>query len=388
MPEAVKIAIVGVGNMGSAHIKFLSEIPQAKLVAICDTDLEKGQKAAKDAECAFFANYEALLQARICDAILIATPHYDHTTIGIAALKAGYHVLVEKPISVHKADCLKLIAAYTNPKQVFGAMFNQRTDPHYKKAKQLISGGELGELQRVNWIVTNWYRTQHYYNSGGWRATWGGEGGGVLLNQCPHNLDLLQWLCGMPQKVTAVGAIGKYHDIEVEDDITAILEYSNGATGVFVTSTGQAPGTNRLEIVGTQGKLVIEAGKGLVFTRNEIPTHIHLKTSKASFEAPPIWNIDIPVNGTGGQHKEILQNFVDVIQGKAELIAPAVEGINSVELGNAMLYSALHQQPVQLPLNEVQYETFLKDKIKNSKFVKKVAPVAKSNENFSSSFGK
>lgn len=388
MSKIVNIAIIGVGNMGACHAKWLKEIPLSKLVAICDTDLEKGQKVALDAGCAFFPDYESLLQARICDAVVIATPHYDHTNIGIAALTAGYHVLVEKPISVHKADCLRLIAAYTNPKQIFGAMFNQRTDPHYKKAKQLISGGELGQIQRVNWIITNWYRTQHYYNSGGWRATWGGEGGGVLLNQCPHNLDLLQWLCGMPQKVTAVGAIGKYHDIEVEDDITAILEYANGATGVFITTTGEAPGTNRLEIAGSNGKLVIETGKGIVFIRNEVPSDHHLKTCKASFDTPPVWNIDIPINGHGGQHKEILQNFVEAVLGKAELIAPAVEGIHSVELGNAMLYSALHQQPVLLPLNEQQYEDFLKGKIKNSKFVKTVVAVAEPNENFSSSFGK
>jgi predicted dehydrogenase len=386
MSDFIKIAIIGAGNMGSAHLKSIEEIANLKLVAICDKDPEK-KYLADEYDVPFFEDHHSLLAAKCCDAVVIATPHFDHTIIGIDALGANVHVLVEKPLGVHKADCQRLIAAYKNKDKVFAAMFNQRTDPHFKKAKQLVQSGELGALCRVNWIVTNWYRTQHYYNSGGWRATWKGEGGGVLLNQCPHNLDLIQWICGLPNKVTAVGSIGKYHDIEVEDDITAIYEYPNGATGVFVTTTGEAPGTNRLEIVGTKGKLVIESGKGIQFTRNEIPTDVHLKEATTGFGGPDIWNIEIPVDGNGGQHKEILQNFADHIQGKAELIAPATEGIHSVELGNAMLYSALKKEPVTLPIDDVAYESFLKKLIANSTFVK-AEPSSNSDENFSQSFGK
>lgn len=371
MTEPVKIAVIGVGNMGTSHLKSISNISNLELVAICDHDEEKAKDRAESYDCQVFTDSSELIQSGVAEAVVIATPHYDHTFIGIEALEAGLHVMVEKPISVHKADCERLIAAYQDKSKVFSAMFNQRTDPHYIKAKKLIDERELGEFRRVNWIITDWYRTQYYYNSGGWRATWKGEGGGVLLNQCPHQLDLIQWLCGMPSKVTTNGTIGKYHDIEVEDDITTIMEYPNGGTGVFVTTTGEAPGTNRLEIVGTKGKLVIEVGKPMTFTRNEISTDRHLIEATAGFSKPEVWNIEIPVDGRGPQHAGILQNFADAIQGKAELIAPAIEGINSVELGNSMLYSALTKEPVELPLDAASYEKVLMDLIANSKFEKK-----------------
>jgi predicted dehydrogenase len=370
MANPVTIAVVGVGNMGSSHLNTIASIANLELGAICDIDVEKGEKFAKEHDVPFFKDHKELLEAKVVDSVIIATPHYDHTTIGIAALNAGYHVLVEKPISVHKADCERLISAYTNKEKIFCAMFNQRTNPNYIKAKELLENGELGEFRRVNWIITDWYRTQSYYNSGGWRATWEGEGGGVLLNQCPHQLDLIQWICGMPSKLTTIGGFGKFHDIEVEDDVTTIMEYPNGGTGVFVTTTGEAPGTNRLEIVGTRGKLVIESGQPMKFIRNEQPTDKHLKEATLGFGKPQRWNIEIPINGSGGGHKGILQNFADAIQGKGELLAPAVEGIHSVELANAMIYSLLKKEPVEFPLDAKAYEATLKELIASSTHVK------------------
>jgi len=370
MAHPVTIAVIGIGNMGSSHLKTIREIGNLKLTAICDVDVEKGEKFAKEYGVDFFKDHQSLLKAKVAEAVVIATPHYDHTVIGIAALKAGYHVLVEKPISVHKADCERLIAAYTNKDQVFCAMFNQRTNPHYIKAKDMLAKGELGEFRRVNWIITDWYRTEAYYSSGGWRATWEGEGGGVLLNQCPHQLDLIQWICGMPSKLTTIGGFGKFHNIEVEDDVTTVMEYPNGATGVFVTTTGEAPGTNRLEIVGTRGKLVIEGRDGLTFVRNEQPTDLHLKEAKTGFSRPPVWNIEIPMHGSGEQHKGILKNFANAIQGKETLLAPAIEGIHSVELANAMIYSLLKKVPVEFPLDGALYETTLKGLIASSTYVK------------------
>jgi predicted dehydrogenase len=317
-----------------------------------------------------FTSHTELLQCDTCDAVLIATPHYDHTPIGIDALKAGKHVLVEKPISVHKADCERLIAAHTDKKLVFAAMFNQRTDPYYRKLKQLIDGGELGALVRVSWIITNWFRTEAYYRGGGWRATWRGEGGGVLLNQCPHQLDLMQWLFGMPTKVAGFCGFGKRHDIEVEDQVTAYLEYENGATGTFITSTGEAPGTNRLEVAGERGQVVIEDDT-FRFTRNETPADEFIRTSPEPFGKPGVWNVNIPISGHGGQHKEVLQNFIDAIRNGTVLIAPASEGIRSVELGNAILYSSLTGQPVVMPLDSSAFEAKLKQLIQDSRHVKK-----------------
>jgi predicted dehydrogenase len=289
--------------------------------------------------------------------------------MGIAALEAGLHVLVEKPISVHKADCERLIAAHKDKKLVFAAMFNQRTDPRYKKIKNIIDTGQLGEITRVNWIVTDWFRTHAYYSSGSWRATWKGEGGGVLLNQCPHQLDLLQWLAGMPAKVCAFCRFGARHDIEVEDEVTAYLEYPGGATGVFITSTGEAPGTNRLEICGEMGKIVVEKEE-VRFWRNEQGSLEFSKTTTEGFAKPEIWDINIPVKGLGGQHKEILENFADAILEGKELIAPAREGIHSVELANAMLYSSLKGCAVELPIDGMEFEKELNELIKNSKIVK------------------
>ena len=367
----VRLGVIGVGGMAKSHIKHASELEGVEVSAVCDTDPDALDWAVRETGCPGFADHEALLAADVCDAVLIATPHYDHTTIGIAAFKAGKHVLVEKPISVHKADCERLIAAHTDKKQVFAAMFNQRTDPHYIKLKAMIDAGELGGLLRVNWIITNWFRTEAYYRGGGWRTTWAGEGGGVLLNQCPHQLDLMQWLFGMPTRVAGFCGFGIRHDIEVEDQVTAYLEYENGATGTFITTTGEAPGTNRLEVAGERGKVVIEEDKFL-FTRNEVPADEFLKTSKNAFAQPDVWHVEVPVAGKGGQHKEVLANFVDAVRNGAELIAPAAEGIRSVELGNAMLYASLTGKPVEMPLDGAAYEARLMKLIAESTHEKKV----------------
>jgi predicted dehydrogenase len=355
----VRLAVIGVGNIGNLHLMNIQQLDKVELAAVCDIKPERAKAASETWSCPAYMDSQRLLNDRVCDAVLIATPHYDHTTIGIAALEAGYHVLVEKPISVHKADCERLIAAHKDKDLVFAAMFNQRTDPHYKKIKKLVADGDLGRFLRISWIITDWFRTDTYYASGGWRATWAGEGGGVLLNQCPHNLDLLQWICG----------IGKRHDIEVEDEVTAYLGYPDDCTGIFVTSTGEAPGTNRFEIAGDRGKLVFEDGT-LTFVRNQIPATEFLRTSKASFAKPDVEIVTIPIEGTGGQHAEILENFADAILEGKELIAPAEEGIHSVELGNAMLYSSLIGQTVKVPLDGAAFERELKKLIKSSTYEK------------------
>ncbi len=363
--EVVRLGIIGLGNMGSTHVGWSPKINRLKLVAVCDLD---ESKLAKYPDYEHFTSASELIQSGKVDAVLVATPHYAHTTIGIEALEAGLHVLVEKPISVHKADALRLIAAW-NGRQVFAAMFNQRTDPHYQQMRKIVQSGELGEVQRVNWIITDWFRTETYYASGGWRATWRGEGGGVLLNQCPHNLDLLQWIAGMPTKMRAFCNFGKHHRIEVEDEVTAYFEYANGATGVFITTTGEAPGTNRLEIAGDRGKVVLENGT-ITFYRTPVSVKHVKDTSLESFATVETWTCDVPVRGNGGQHTEILQNFVNSILDGATLLSPAVEGLNSVELANAMLLSAWTDATVSLPIDPAFYEAELKKKVDGSAFAK------------------
>jgi predicted dehydrogenase len=223
----------------------------------------------------------------------------------------------------------------------------------------------------VTWICTDWFRSNAYYRSSAWRATWKGEGGGILLNQCPHNLDLLQWILGMmPVRIRAACALGKWHPIEVEDDVTAYLEYPNGATGTFIASTGEAPGVNLLAISGDRGCVRLEHGR-IHFTRNVMATSRFNKTTSGCFSSPERWEIEIPVSGNGGQHNEIIQNFVNAILHGETLKAPAEEGIRSVELANAMLYSSLTGKTIELPLNASAYEKTLKGLIANSRGRKK-----------------
>ncbi|MCG3147069.1 MAG: Inositol 2-dehydrogenase/D-chiro-inositol 3-dehydrogenase [Verrucomicrobiae bacterium] len=372
--DKVRFGIIGVGNMGHGHAKWLLEgkVARGELVAIADRNPEK-LKAFPHIKS--YADGKQLLRNRDVDAVLVATPHYDHTTLGVAALQRGFHVLLEKPISVHKADCEKLLAAYAQrpkPTQVFSAMFNQRTDPFYQKIRELVRGGELGEVRRINWIISNWFRSEAYYASGGWRATWAGEGGGVLLNQCPHNIDLYQWIFGMPARVRAFCSLGRYHKIEVEDDVTAYFEYPNGTTAVFITSTGEAPGTNRLEITAENGKLVYEKNQ-IVLTKNEIPMTEFSRTTTQSFATPKNETTTLTLPDNGSQHVGILNNFVEAILDGKPLLAPAVEGIHSVELANAMLFSSLKQKTIEMPLDAKAYARTLKGLIKNSKLVKPAA---------------
>ncbi len=382
MAKEVRLGIIGTGGIGTFHSRYLlkNEVNRCRLAAVCDV---KPDRMARFADLPRFEDSRKLIRSGYVDAVLIATPHYDHTTISIDALNNGIHVLTEKPIAVHKADALRMIQAHRRRRKlVFSAMYMMRTYPFYKKIRKLIKEGEMGTIQRVNWVITDWFRTDYYYASGDWRATWRGEGGGVLMNQCPHNIDLLVWMLGLPKRVRAFCGLGKYHDIEVEDEVSAYFEYANGATGIFVTSTGEAPGTNRLEIAGDRGRLVAENGK-LSFLRNEVPAKKFLRTVKESFAAPAKWRIEVPA-GEGGGHHVLTQNFVDAILDGEPLIAPAEEGLGQVELGNAMLFSSLENKTVELPLNANAYAARLKKLQARSRYKK--APASAGGGDISKSF--
>jgi predicted dehydrogenase len=383
--KKVRLGIIGMGNMGRFHADYVlaNKVSRCELTAVGDAfpgPLEK-YKPLK-----IFDDGEKLMTSGLVDAVLIATPHYQHSTLGIFALEQGLHVMVEKPIAAHKADAERLIAAHQKrPDRVFGGMFQLRVEPRYVKIKRLIESGELGDVVRVSWIITDWFRTEAYYASGGWRATWKGEGGGVLLNQCLHNLDMMQWLCGMPSQLRGFCQIGRFHNIEVEDNITAYFEFPNKATGIFVSSTGEAPGSNRFEIVGTRGKIVLENNK-LLFVRNETSMIEFSKTAKLGFAKPDVWNVEIPIENAANPHNTLVQNFIDAILDGTPLIAPGEQGMHSVELANAILYSGLMNQTVDLPLDSAAYERKLQQLIADSKFEKKVVTV--SGEDFSKSFNR
>ena len=310
MADKVKLGIIGYGHIGSQHGRAIRDgkCPQVNLTAVCDIDPARLELAKKTngEDIQTFTDASELIHSGACEAVIIAVPHYLHPSMAIEAMETGLHVIVEKPAGVYTKQVEEMNAvAAKHPELVYCMDFNQRTNPLYKKVKDLIDSGDLGEMTRVIWIVTDWYRSQSYYDQGGWRATWDGEGGGVLLNQNPHNLDLWQWMCGIPKRVKSQVYYGKHRNIEVEDDLYALVEYENGATGCYITTVGDAPGTNRLEIDGTNGKIVVENNE-LTFYRLRIPEPEFNATYKGGLGKPEVWECKIPIKGTYTSYNKIV----------------------------------------------------------------------------------
>lgn len=369
--KVVNAAVIGIGNMGSAHAACIAEnkIKGMTLAAVCDISEEKlaifSEKYSK-VKC--YRHYEELFNDKICDSVIIAVPHPLHAEIAVKALEMGLHVMLEKPadISVSKVEWLNRAALKSG--KVFSVMFNQRTNPLFAKARDIVKSGQLGELKRTVWIITNWFRTQSYYDSGSWRATWSGEGGGVLLNQAPHNLDLWQWICGMPESVTAFCDIAKYHNIEVEDDVTIFTRYASGATGVFMTSTGEYPGTNRLEISGDLGKIVLENGFLKWYRLKQSASEV-IAESPQSFAQIDYDYEEISQDKPEASHRGILQNFANAILDGEELIAPGTDGIYELTLSNAAYLSQWQGNiAVALPFDDALFDRLLAQKKMSSHY--------------------
>ena len=357
----VRLGIIGVGNMGSGHAANIlaGKCPEIELTAVADRR-EARRQWAKDTlpeGTAIFEEGSDLIQSGLCDAVHICTPHYQHPTLAMEAFAAGLHVMCEKPAGVYTKAVREMNEAAEKSGKVFAMMFNQRTNCVYRKMHEMVHSGQLGELKRVNWIITDWYRTQIYYDSGDWRATWEGEGGGVLLNQCPHQLDLLQWICGLPKTVQAFCQEGKWHDIEVEDDVTAYLQFANGATGVFVTTTGDAPGTNRFEVTGTLGKLVCENDK-LTFWKLAQDEREFCRTATEGFAQPQCQQVEVETDGENLQHVGLLNVFAGKILHGTPLVAEGTEGLGGLTLSNAMHLSSWLGRAVDIPFDE---ELFLSE---------------------------
>ena len=373
--EKIRLGVIGVGNMGSGHINNIKagKCPEIEVVAAADRRESRREWCKENIPTAqIFNEGEDLIKAGVCDAVIIATPHYQHPPLAQLALENGLHVMVEKPAGVYTLQVREMMAtADAHPDKTFGMMFNQRTNCVYRKLKEMLENGELGEIKRVSWLITDWYRTQNYYDSGAWRATWAGEGGGVLMNQCPHQLDLLTWLCGMPKKVRAFCHAGKWHDIEVEDDVTCYMEFENGATGVFVTTTGDAPGTNRLEITGTKGKIVCEKGE-LIFDKLEVDERKWCVTCEDGFRKPPMQTVNVETDGENIQHPAVLNAFAANILRGEKLVADGREGINGLMLANAMFLSSWTDATVSLPIDEQKFYDMLMEKCKTSRHKEEV----------------
>ena len=351
--------------MGKAHAATVAEghVPGLRLTALANCESADGHWAPT-VSC--FQSAEALIDSTAVDAVLVATPHASHRDLCIRALQAGLHLMVEKPVGIQKKEVAAICQARISDSQAMAVMFQQRTNPIFQEIRAIVQGGGLGEIRRINWIVTDWFRPAAYYTSSRWRGTWAGEGGGILLNQCPHQLDLWQWIFGPPCRVRAFCGFGRYHDIEVEDDVTAYLEYESGATGVFIASTGESPGTNRLEITGERGRLVYEGGR-LQHQQNATAMTVYSQQATAPFATLPYSAVAHAAADTGGRHADVLRNFVAAIQQGASLIAPLHEGVYSLELANAMLLSAWDKGPIDLPLDEERYARELAKRVATSR---------------------
>jgi predicted dehydrogenase len=370
--ETVKYGIIGVGNMGSGHLKMFmnGDVENAEVVAVADINDKKLQKVKENypnAKLDYYKSGEELIRNADVDAVIVAVPHYFHPPLVIQALQKGISAICEKPAGVYTKQVKEMNAVADQSSALFTVMFNQRTNCLYRKMREIILSGGIGQVKRVNWIITDWYRTQAYYDSGDWRATWDGEGGGVLFNQCPHQLDLLQWVVGMsPKRVEAHCHFGKWHDIEVEDDVTAYLEYDNGATGVFITSTGDAPGTNRFEVLGSLGKIVCE-NNALTYVKNKTDEREFCFSSKEGFAQPATEVIHVETDGKNPQHVGILRNFTNTLLGKEELFVKGQEGLLGVELMDAMLLSQWLGRAVELPIDDELYLSELNKRRANSR---------------------
>lgn len=355
--EKIRLSIIGMGNMGTGHLQYIKDglCPKIEVTAFADVDPQKLERAKNmQPSAAAFSDATEMLDSGLIDSALIAVPHYGHPEYAMECFKRGIHVMLEKPAGVYTSRVREMNDAAEKSGVRFGIMFNQRTSHLFMKAREIVKSGGIGKPKRLVWIITNWYRTQAYYDSGSWRATWNGEGGGVLLNQAPHNLDLWQWIFGMPKRIRAFCSVGKYHNIDVEDDVTIYGEYDNGATAVFITTTGEAPGTNRLEISGDLGKLVLEDGK-LKRWKLLSPEREFCFTSKEGFYVPQTDYEEFSAEEPDG-HPILLENFAEAILEGKELIADGKEGINSLTLSNAAYLSSWTDASIELPMNEQEFE--------------------------------
>ena len=393
--KKVRLGILGMGNMGSGHLENIlnDKCPEIEVTAVCDLNparlefalgrlaAHRGSKPDNSyADIATFADGDEMFASGLVDAVIIAIPHYGHPEYAMKAMKAGLHVMCEKPAGVYTLQVREMMAeADKHPELKFGMMFNQRTNHIYRKVKEIMDSGELGAIKRTSWIITNWYRPQAYYDSGAWRATWSGEGGGVLLNQCPHNLDLWQWICGMPKTIDVKMHFGKWHDIEVEDDVTAYVEYENGATGTFITTTGDAPGTNRLEIVCDGGTIITDGGS-ITLIKLDTPESVFSATNTVAFAGPKTQRVAVETDGQNPQHVGVLNAFAGAILRDEPLVADGREGINGLTISTAMHLSAWTGEAVTLPLDEEKYRDLLFEHVKTSRRKEDIEAVFSSTE--------
>ncbi|MBQ3558726.1 MAG: Gfo/Idh/MocA family oxidoreductase [Agathobacter sp.] len=393
----VRIGIVGMGVQGSLYANILTGTsipymppirkPEGLVLTAVSSRSEQAKEFASHLEgVTYFCDWKEMIDSDLCDAIVITVPHYLHHEVAIYALNAGKHVLCEKPADVRASDVEKMISARDKANAAItesgkqkalalATLFNQRTNPLFRRIKELIASGELGELRRVNWICNNWWRPDSYYKSNNWRGTWTGEGGGITVNQIPHQLDLLNMLCGTPSRVYSVNRYGAHRDITVENDVTVSLEYPNGATGVFIACTHDPLGTDRLELDFDKGKIVVEnSNQAIVYrfhqTEQEWNASLSMRDLMMMRQNPDnLYSTEeIKVNPTyGTEYVDIFENFANHILVGEPLFATIEDGLREVQLANSIQLSGWTGVPVENPSSMGAYDAWLETKIKEEK---------------------
>ncbi len=365
--EAIRFGLVGIGSMNLSHAQtIVQSVPQARLCAAATRSKAHADQLHAICESVkIFETPQKMYESGDIDAVLIASPHRLHVQQAIEAFHAGIHVLLEKPTGVTTQEVRQINAEADASGRAFGVMFNVRTHPAYQEMRRIVTSGELGEIRRTSLVVTDWFRAQSYFDSGAWRATWKNDGGGVLLNQAPHNLDLWQWICGMPVRLRAFCGFGRWHDIEVEDDVTAYVEYANGATGTFIASTGEVPGSNRFEITLDGGQLLYEHGR-LTLSRTEMPVSQFTREYPNGYGKPAVTTTDITPDAPYPMHAGVIRAFADHILTGSPMIADGCEGLNSLMLSNAMLLSSWTDKTIELPFDDARFADMLKERAAKS----------------------
>ena len=368
--KKVRFGVIGTGGIGHMHLGYMKELTRAEVTCVCDIRKDVLDEVSKTYGVPAFTDSTKLIKSGLCDAVLLCTPHYQHATIGIVAANAGLHVLTEKPMAVQAGMADKLIAAAKKNKVKLGVMFQRRTHPLWKRAKEIIDSGALGKLVRTCMIEPH-FRTQAYYDSGGWRATWSGEGGGVMMNQAPHSLDAFVWLGGMPSKV--VGKVDiRAHKIEVEDTASALLTYPNGATGYITTNTFEFPPVSLFQFVGDRAVLEIRDDKLRLGVSSPGAVEFIHSTKEAWSFPIPAWT-DVGVKSQPHGHRFVTENFIGAVLDGDVIIATGEASRDSLELANAITVSSAQGKEVDLPLKRSLFDSLLKKYIRESTFKKDTA---------------
>jgi len=362
--KKVRFGVIGLGNMGMLHCRFIQAAGSRSfcVTAGCDCDPRR-KRIAKDCGIHFFSDAQEMYDSGLIDAVIITTPHYWHPPLTFRAARRGIHVLCEKPLASSVGQARAMIAECRKRKVALGAMLQQRCRPAMVKMKQLVDQGAIGDIFRVQMICSSWFRTQRYYDSGAWRGTWDGEGGGVLINQAPHSLDLFQWVgLGLPKTIVANVAT-REHKMECEDTANVICDYGSGRVGYIYASTAEEPGMEQLMLIGDKGTLTAEGGSKLTIGRLRVPISKHVYASRkasAGGAEQKLTVSQVKVSARKSGHIDVIRAFANHILKGTPMVATGAESLIELEISNAAYLSGYNNsRSIKLPVDAKAMERLL-----------------------------